>query len=118
MGKFENSHLFKCRLGNQAEKSLNRSHHDQSPNLLCLIDLILTIPASTADCERGFSAIKRIKSDWRASLATPTLSDLMCGLIESSSIEEYDPSKACGLWAEESVRKPSYSRAQSGTKIL
>ena len=42
----------------------------------------------------------------------------MCGLIESSSIEEYDPSKACSLWAEESVRKPSYSRAQPGTNIL
>ena len=62
-------------------KSFNRSHRDQLPNLLNFIDMILTIPASTAECERGFSAMKRIKSDWRTSLCTSTLSDLMCGMI-------------------------------------
>ena len=30
----------------------------------------------------------------------------MCGLLESYDIDEYGPSKACGLWAEEIVRKP------------
>ena len=41
----------------------------------------------------------------RISLATSTLSDLMCGLLKICEIDEYDPSKACGLWAEEIVRK-------------
>ena len=73
-----------------------------------MIDLILTIQASTADCERGFSTMKRIKSDWRASLGTSTLSDLMCGLLESCDINTYDPSSACGLWADDMHRKPYY----------
>ena len=67
-----------------------------------MIDLILTIPASTtAGCERGFSVIK----SQRISLATLTLSDFMCGLLESCDIDEYDPFKACGIWAEEIVWK-------------
>ena len=51
------------KLKKQTWKDLNRSHGDQYPNLLSLIDLVLTIPASTAECERGFSAMKRVKSD-------------------------------------------------------
>ena len=33
--------------------------------------------ASTAESERGFSGMKRVKSDWRARLNTSTLSDLL-----------------------------------------
>ena len=33
-------------------------------------------------------------------------------IIESSDKDEYEPSKACSLWAEDVVRKPSYSRAE------
>ena len=80
------------------------------------VDLILTIPASTADCERGFSAMKRIKTDWRCSLATSTLADLMCILLECSPIDLYDPSKACNLWADDMIRKPTYVRVKSAKK--
>ena len=45
--------------------SINRSYSDTKKSLLSLIDLILTLPASTAECERGFSAMKRVKLDWR-----------------------------------------------------
>ena len=75
-------------------KALNRSHSDQLPNVLGLVDLILTIPASTAECERGFSAMKRVKSDWRASLNTSNLSDLM---LEGPSIDDFEPPRACQL---------------------
>ena len=37
-------------------------------NVLQLIDLVLSLPASSADCERGFSLAKVIKSDWRSRL--------------------------------------------------
>ena len=97
-------------------KSFNRSHKDQFPNLIILVDLILTIPASTADCERGFSAMKRIKTDWRCRLATSTLADLMCILLVSSPIDVYDPSKACNLWADDMIRKPTYVRVKSAKK--
>ena len=97
-------------------KSFNRSHGAEFPNLMGLIDLLLTIPASTPDCERGFSAMKRIKTDWRASPDTSTLSDLMCGLLESCDIDSYDPDTACSVWAEDMHRKPSYKRVKRVTR--
>ena len=90
------------------------SYYDQFTNLLCLIDLILTIPASTtAGCERGVSVMKC----QRTSFATSTLSDLMCELLESYDIKEYDSSKVCGLLAEETVGKFLYSRVKTANNI-
>ena len=66
-----------------------------------------------AGCERGLSVIK----SQRTSLAIPTLSDLMCGLLESFDIDKYDPSKVCGLWAEEVFRKSLYSRVKTANNF-
>ena len=38
---------------------------------------LLAIPASNADCERVFSLVRRIKTDFRASLSTETVSALI-----------------------------------------
>jgi hypothetical protein len=32
---------------------------------MALIDLILTIPAYSADAEKGFSEIQMVRSEWR-----------------------------------------------------
>ena len=53
----------------------------------------------------------------RTSLATSTLSNLMCGLFESCDIDEYDPSKPCGLRAEEIVKKSLYSRVKTSNSF-
>ena len=87
-------------------KALNRSHSDQLPNVLGLVDLILTIPASTAECERGFSAMKRVKSDWKARLNASIVSDPMLGLLEGLSIDDFEPLRACQLWADQCDRWP------------
>ena len=63
-------------------RSINISYCDSKKSLLSLVDLILTLPASTAECERGFSAMKRVKTDWRCRLATPTLSNMLMVLLE------------------------------------
>ncbi|XP_070404148.1 uncharacterized protein [Nothobranchius furzeri] len=41
------------------------------PDVLYLFDALLTIPASTADGERGFSVMKQVKSDWRSRPKSP-----------------------------------------------
>ena len=43
------------------------------PNLATLVELLLVFPVSNATVERGFSAMKRIKSDWRNCLNEETL---------------------------------------------
>ncbi|XP_070404011.1 uncharacterized protein [Nothobranchius furzeri] len=45
--------------------------HHRCPDVLYLFDALLTIPASTADCERGFSVMKQVKSDWRSRPKSP-----------------------------------------------
>ena len=52
---------------------LNRKYGDVYPNLFALMDLVLTLPASTAECERGFSAMKVVKSNQRSSLNSDTV---------------------------------------------
>ena len=103
------------KLKNTTWKALNRSHADQFPNLFGLVDLILTIPASTAECERGFSAMKRVKSELRTRLNTSTLSDLMIVMLESPSICDFEPLRACELWAEDCQRRPMRPSATTST---
>ena len=68
-------------------------------NLLCLVDLILTIPASSADAERGFNRLKIAKSDWRSKLSDTNLSDQMTIMLEGPSIAMFDPAPAINLWS-------------------
>ncbi len=46
-------------------------------NLATLALQLLSIPASNADSERVFSLVRRVKTDYRASLLTETLSALI-----------------------------------------
>ena len=48
-----------------------RTAQDTCPNVLQLVDLLLSLPASSADCERGFSLTKVISQTAGAGLGTP-----------------------------------------------
>ncbi len=84
--------------------NINRLHGTTCPDILKLMDLVLTIPASTAECERGFNVMKQVKSDWRSSLKPETLSDLLIVHLSSPSISEYDPSPDVELWHTDCIR--------------
>lgn len=81
-------------------EAVNQSYQDQYPNVLAVFDLILTLPAHSADCERGFSHMKQAKSDWRSRLTDTHLSDILAINLESHSvgIEAFDPKPAIDLW--------------------
>lgn len=53
--------------------SINRSHQHSCPDLLALVDLILSFPASTAERERGFNTVKQAKT-----IGSPTLAQIHC----------------------------------------
>lgn len=84
--------------------SVNGSHQHSCPDLLALVDLVLSLPTSTAECERGFNSMKQVKTDWRSNLRSDTLSDLLMVQLSSPEIREYDPTKAVMLWHQDSVR--------------
>eukprot|EP00731_Ephydatia_muelleri_P019526 Em0012g351a len=54
---------------------VNEVAKDVCPNVLHFVDLLLSLPASSADCERGFSLTKFITSDWRTPDGFDAVSD-------------------------------------------
>ena len=71
---------------------------DRFKNILMLIETVLVLPISSAICERGFSAVKRIKSDWRSNLKTETMNNLLLVSIEGPSLDDYNAERAVHAW--------------------
>ena len=66
--------------------------------MLQLVDLLLCLPASSADCERGFSLAKVIKSDWRSRLRDMAVTNLMAIQSHSPDTMDFDPMPAIHRW--------------------
>ena len=73
-------------------------------NFLHLVEIILVLPLATAAVERGFSTMKRVKSDWRSSLDVSMLNRLMYISIEGPAVEAYHSAAAVQRWYEGSER--------------
>ena len=72
-------------------KQVNDDLRDKCPSVLSLIDLVLSLPASSAEAERGFSLMKTIKTDWRSRLTVDSVSDLMTINLDSPEVKDFDP---------------------------
>lgn len=69
-------------------EKVNQMFADQGfSNILSLFDLILTIPGSSAECERGFRYMKAFHTDSRSSLGDQGLSDQLMIKMHSASVE-------------------------------
>ncbi|KAF3840249.1 hypothetical protein F7725_018966 [Dissostichus mawsoni] len=73
---------------------------------LChLMEIYMVLPVSTAVCERGFSTMKRVKTDWRSSLTTAQLQRLMFISIQGPALEDFDAASAAQRWWTSSLRR-------------
>ncbi|KAJ7365601.1 hypothetical protein OS493_002304 [Desmophyllum pertusum] len=79
-------------------EKVNRQYGRGHTNILSVIDLLLTLPASSAEVERGFSQLKLLKTDMRSKLKESHLNDLMSIKLLSVPITEFDPTEAIQLW--------------------
>ena len=68
------------------------------PSLSKLLVRGLVLPIATADCERAFSAMNRIKTVPQNRLKTTTLEQLMFISIEGPSPENFDFARAADKW--------------------
>ena len=73
-----------------------------------VINIILTIPVSSSSCERGFSCVKRVKSDWRSNLTTSMMNHMLTISIEGPDMEEYHCESALQLWWDGARRRPNF----------
>ena len=67
-------------------------------NILKIIHLTSLYPLSNASCERAFSTMKRIKSDWRCKLSPPTMDMLMRIDIEGPKLSDFNPRQTVNRW--------------------
>ena len=68
------------------------------PSITKLAAIGLLMPMSTADCERGFSALSHIKTDLQNCLSSNTLNCLMTIAVEGPPLNEFPYEKACDVW--------------------
>ena len=83
---------------------------ERFPNILMLVEIMLVLQLATACCERGFSTLKWIKSDWRSRLGTETLDHLMRISIDGPDLESYNAARALQHWWDkgEGQRHPEF----------
>ena len=70
------------------------------------------MPASSTEAERGFSTMKLIKTNLRASMKSETLNDLLRIVLLSPSESEYDPTAAVEHWYAARARRMRSAGAQ------
>ena len=85
-------------------EQINIAFRDIAPHFLILVDLLLSIPAHSSECERGFSLMKLVKTDWRNCLTYDALTDLIRINLHCADIKEFNPDQAIHLWNKASTR--------------
>ena len=102
--KFVISRTTKISVVDAYEQVLSTSHedHERIKYMLPLVRIMLTISPSTAECERGFSAMNRIKTQSKTSMSQLTLQNLMRVTIDGPT---HDPIDSVVLWLNSGTDK-------------
>ncbi|KAI8503608.1 hypothetical protein Bbelb_185790 [Branchiostoma belcheri] len=87
-------------------------HCTDYKNILHLVSIMLVLPISSAQCERGFSAQRRTTDSTRASLAVSRVEDLIRISADGPPLEEYDalPAVRKFLTSGTRARRPDFRR--------
>ncbi|VDI13134.1 Hypothetical predicted protein [Mytilus galloprovincialis] len=96
---------------------VNEMHLENYGNILAIMDLILTIPGSSSECERGFRQMKSVKTTFRSSLNEESLASQMTIRLHSPPIEKFDPKPAILLWNSGVIRRPNFKDVAQQDKI-
>ena len=98
--------------GSASWSQVNRRFGEEYPHVLSFFDLILTIPATSAACERGFNHMKLIKSHQRSAMTEKTLCDCLMIRLEGESIKDFNPDAAKNNWFDVTIRRPGGSQSK------
>ena len=77
------------------------------PNLskLAHVQVFLALPISTADCERGFSTMKRIKTRLRSQMSNVTLNQCMRVSMEAPALDSFNFNTVMNSWSSLNNRR-------------
>lgn len=104
-------------IGTLTWKKLNEMYKESYQNIFAVMDLIMSIPGSSSECERGFRQMKSVKTTFRSSLSEESLSHQMTIKLHSASIEEFDPMPAIQLWNNGCTRRPNFRDNRMGQQL-
>ena len=96
------------------------SNPETYSNIWKVILLSLTLPLSSAACERGFSHLNIIKNKYRSCLSDSRLSSLMHIHLSKMTTETFDQKPAVDLWmqtADRRLNQGKSSRPTSSTMV-
>ena len=87
---------YECKIQNNVENNIESIHslfacknlREVFPNLLTLLSIFLTVPATSCESERFFSVLKRLKSCLRSTISQTRLSSLTLLHIHSDKLKE------------------------------
>lgn len=85
-------------------------YKDDLKDVLFLVEILLVLPLSAAQCERAISAQNRIKNWHRASLASKTVEELIRISAEGHTVSNFDPTSAVTQWfaSSQKPRRPFF----------
>ena len=89
---------------------------NEYPHVLNFFNLILTIPATSAACERGFTHIKLVKSQQRSSLKENIVSDCLMIKLEGDFIKDFNPDASVQYWFDVIPRRLGSSQTMENIK--
>lgn len=92
--------------------TVNDLYISRVPNILSLVDHVLSLPAGTSECERGFSQMKIIKSQWRNTLKSSSMTLLMTIQLNSESVAKWNPEKSIFHWNRNAKRRPCFMESR------
>lgn len=98
-------------------RALTNGMDARCPNICILGALVMCLPMNTACCERSFSIMKKIKTDWRASLSPSTLSGLMRVSIEGAKVNDFDLQPVVNKWWHKGERARRPNQIASGPRV-
>ncbi|XP_016050983.1 PREDICTED: LOW QUALITY PROTEIN: zinc finger protein 862 [Miniopterus natalensis] len=74
------------------------AQHCRLPLLSRLVAVAVCVPVATSCCERGFSAMNRIRTEERTKLSNEVIDMLMMTAVNGVAVPEYDPQPAIQHW--------------------
>ena len=95
---------------------VNRRFRNEYPHVLNFFDLILTIPATSAACEQGFTHMKLVKSQQRSSLKEDIVSDCLMIKLEGDPIKDFNPDASIQYWFDVVARRLGGSQTMENIK--
>ena len=73
---------------------MNQQFIGKYPNILAMIDLVMSISPTSAEAERGFSLLKLAKTKLRTNLNQVSLNNCLGVKLLSKPISDYHPTEA------------------------